>query len=528
MATSSPLTDPPPSSVIQNPSKNLSTFRRTKEIPPEVVQNIQSYYEEDLNAQGFDFCYALTANSASTAEVLIPPVSHLSLAATLCIHPNTTTRASDSAKSAQSVSAFRLLRLLQRISGHRIPWRQAFHFRKYDFFQAKIKEDIFTQFESLHKYNANSLFNRAEDFWAVVGWAFNCACLPDRYALRWNFFEPFLSLMLDILECDFGHHAEQDSLDDSLLWSFIEVAAGGSGRSRRIMRAIFADGTSRYLNEFREIFRSELKPPKKPEERPNADLNLDQEQLELAEYDATSDDASEDDTRPTKRVRTRTRTSARSSNESLREDYTAGESSTLGPPAALRLRARLMRLLAELVNYPSLTAHSPTTFVDRDELYTLFVEFIKPLPLPLFIEFVMPNTSTGRALDVLTHSRLCEAFLQRTLESRAPATPDREPVTAARLIECYLPYGASGSGMDAQARVSLLVEALTRRAFEGLRGKSGADVEVLRWATEEGIRKREDAARDSRKKSRKKEDDVAMKALEESGTRLRVILRSVG
>lgn len=551
IAASSPLSDLPTSSTAYPYPVTHSELRRTKEIPHEVVQSIQTYYEEDLNAQGFDFLYALTANSTSAqnpaSEVLVPPVSHLGLAATLCVHPSTTTRTEDPAKLAQSAAAFRLLRLLQRVSGHHIAWQQALRFRKYETFfhvDSKATKDIYTHIDSKHKYTeTNSLFTRAEDFWSVVGWAFNCACLPDAYAARWDFYGPFLNLMLDILECDFDHHAKQDTLDESVLWSFIELSTGGYSRSRRIVRAIFADGTSRSLNEFREIFNKELRPPKKAEEKPiKAEVDVDNN--EFAEYDGpSSGNVSEDevaDTRPNKRVRlrsTRSRTpSAKASNESLNEGYesdAANQTATLGPPEALRLRARLVRLLAEIVNYPSLTAHSPTTFVDRDELYTLFVEFIKRLPLNLFQELTLPNTYTGSVLDAVSHTRLCEAILKRTLESRAPATADGGLLTAAWLIQCYLPYGASGSGVDAQTRVSILVEALTRGAHEqkSLRGENGADVEVLQWATEEGVKRREDYAKEamgSRKKGRKKgggAEEDAWRALRESGARLRALVQ---
>jgi hypothetical protein len=512
-ATSSPLTDLPTSSTAF--AGTQSSLRRTKELPHEVIQNLQSYYEEDLNAQGFDFLYALAANSATPTEVLAPPISHLTLAATICVHPNTTTRTADPTKQAQSSAAFRLLQLLQRLAGPNIPWKQAFHFRKYDFFHPKVK-DVYQTFESKHNYDTSGLYTRAEDFWAIVGWAFNCACLKDMYAARWTYYQPFLSLMLDIIEADFFQRPE-DTLDESVLWSYIELASGGHGRSRRIIRAIFADGTSKTLNEFHEIFNKELHEHKKQEEKSTVKVSIDDD--EFGKYGGSSD-MSEDDTRTTKRVRTRTRTpSGRASAESLRDDYTT-TSTTLGPPSALRLRARLIRLLAEVVNHPSLFAHSPSTFVDRDELYTLYVEFIKPLPLPIFQEFILPNTYTGAAFDALTHTRLCEAILRRTLESRAPATAEAGLLTAERLIQCYLPYGASSSGIDAQARVALLVEALTRRA------ELDADVEMLRWATEEGVRRREDYAREAMGR-RKKHDENALKALKESGTRLRALVSNM-
>ncbi|ETN37049.1 uncharacterized protein HMPREF1541_08039 [Cyphellophora europaea CBS 101466] len=554
MATSSPLSDLPPSSTSQPNRLVGSVPRPVKEIPHELVQSLHAYYEEDLNAQGFDFVRAITANSVSPtnslAPVLIPPASHIALAATLSIHPNTTTRTEDPAKLAQSKAAFELLRLLQRIAAYNIPWQRAFRYRKYENFfhvSPKTKRDVYAHIDTKNKYTeANSLFNRANDFWAVVGWAFNCACLTEVYASRWAFYEPFLNLMLDILESDFQHRAQEDTLDDSLLWSYIELGSGGSGRSRRIIRAIFADGTTRYLNEFASIFNKELRPPAKTKEERPVKREADFDNDEFGEYfDPSSDNVSEEeaDTRPSKRQRStrRSQPSSKASNESLNDAHStddaaaAGQSPALGSPETLRLRARLIRLLAEVVNHPSLFAHSPTTFVDRDELYTLFVEFIKPLPLPIFQEFILPNTHTGRAFDAVTHTRLCEAVLQRTLESRAPAMPDDGVPTAERLIQCCLPYAASGSGVEAQAKVALMIEAMTRKAYEErmLSGENGADVEVLRWATEEGVRKREDCAKEAmgtRKKGKRgsgNDDDAAWTALRESGQRLRALIQRI-
>lgn len=64
-----------------------------------------------------------------------------------------------------------------------------------------------------------------------------------------------------MLETDWQMRDQEDSTEESLIWHYLELAAGGHARERRILRAIFADGTTRLTNEFRPIFANELKEP---------------------------------------------------------------------------------------------------------------------------------------------------------------------------------------------------------------------------------------------------------------------------
>lgn len=527
--------------------------RRAQQLPEELIQHIQAYYEEDLNAQGFDFLHSITSNSVSAldplAKAVYPPASHVALAATIAVHPNTTTRTVDPAKLAQSAAAIRLLRLLLRVGAVYPPFQSAFRFRKYqgNFFHLtpKTQRDEINHFETRYQYTeANSLFQRADDFWHLIGWAFNCACLPDMYAERWKHYESFLEFMISTIEQDYEYHQNEEQLESSLFWSYIELANGGAGRARRILRAIFANGSTRDLNEFREIFNKELKPPtKKQDDHIKKEVDLDHDIFGDYANPSSSNPSSDDDQRPSKRARVRSsrRTpSARTSNESLNSVYednttttTTGTNSTyLGSPTTLRMRTRLLRLLAEIAQQPSLIAHSASAFIPEDELYTLFVEFIKPLPLPIFQQFILPDTHPGTAFDAATHYRLCEAILERTLESRAPRNTDGSSLTPARLIEAYLQFTASGATVEAQAKVSLLIEALTRRlCSEGQLTRESPEMGVLNWAVEAGVREREDKARESmqiRKKGRKQVDEEEMwRALRESGERIRVAVKNI-
>ena len=160
--------------------------------------------------------------------------------------------------------------------------------------------------------SGGSIWQRAEDFWHVVGWAFNCSVA---WKNRWERWELWLSFMLDVLNDEFderlkkaketedGHDA-QDLLKESLILQYLSSCGNRTAR-RRIMRAIFADGDSKCMNEFKEIFKNETKERKKKEtstvERTTKKLNIDEG--EFADYvddDEDDDEVMEDvDTRPT-------------------------------------------------------------------------------------------------------------------------------------------------------------------------------------------------------------------------------------
>jgi hypothetical protein len=327
----------------------------------------------------------------------------------------------------------------------------------------------------------DSIFTRVDDFWALVGWAFNCSCLPDMYQSRWTHYELLLTFFLDVLETDWQLHFAANTCEESLIWNFIELGSGGFWRGRRILRAVFADGGSRSLNEFREVFHNELKLPKSEEDKyKKRTTAVDIDKDEFGDYLGAedSDDSASDpeidtaDTHPSKRIRRRTptrRRSARSSTDSLRSNYEEGAvpasqtTETPGPPSSLRLRLRLLQLLSDVSSHQDLFSTSPTTFPDVIDLYTLFVEFIKPLPLPIFTQIICPCTAVD-ALSDDAASTLSEMMLQRMLESSAPSESDEDYLTLGKFIRCYAPFAAGGKGdVEAQARVSIVLEGMLRR-----------------------------------------------------------------
>jgi hypothetical protein len=601
---SSPLSDPPSSDNALRPihdGPETRQYRSTKELPFELAQHVQTYYEETLFTQAFEFLTSVVSNSISAsnklAPILMPGPPHLALAATMTVHPAFTTRTTAREKWNQANAALRLLRLILDTAGPvNANLVEAFRFTKYDGRTSRMSggggyddddEDQPATTFKIRYATTDSLFTHVDDCWSVVGWAFNCSCLPDMYATRWAYYEIFLTFMLNALETDWQLHYAANTPEESLIWHFIELASGGHGRSRRIIRAIFADGSTRSLNEFREVFHNELKPPKddsKNFKQRTVDVDIDKD--EFGDYLAADDSdvsASENETsqtklRPSKRARTRTpsrRQTPRSSNESLHSAYNDDSmsptaSSTLGPPASLRLRMCLLHLLSYVSSHPTLLSTSPTTFPDLDDLYTLFVEFIKPLPLSIFTQVVLPSTSADvMSLDAGT--TLAEMLLQRLLESAAPSEREDNFLTLAKLCECYAPYAAGGTGKTVdQAKVGLLIEALVRRCkaagmLEGLldhtseqqdsggsrdedrvEEENGPEEQSVTKAEllasiEKGITRREDRADDY--KTRRREvrkgksgiggqqkdtvEDEAWKWLKESGARMRMVLNTL-
>ena len=561
VASSSPLSTPPPSSdtlLRQNSQSNpVPQYRRARDLPYELAQHAQTYYEETLFTQAFNFLTAITSNCISASNpsfpVIVPPPSHLAVAATLAVHPILTTRTTSREKWDQANAAFRLLNLvLTTVGPVESKFIHAFKFKKYEHRSSWTHHPDQDDSNALNIRFAetDSVWSRAEDFWQTIGWAFNCACLSGMHSNRWMHWQLWLEFMISVLEQDWELHFAANSTEESLIWTYIELASGGYARHRRIMRSIFADGSTRSLNEFREVFHNEIKPPSSPDrgiKKREGNVNVDKDVF--GDYLAPDDsDLSDSETttsmfHPSKRVRTRTpsarRTGSRASSRSSRSDAEPDDSSsyssttTLGPPAALKLRMRLLHLLSHISGHPTLTSTSPTTFPDLDELYTLFVEFIKPLPLPLFQQILSPSTA-GDVFSPDAHTTLCEVILQRSLESAAPAVRSEKFLTGRKLREMYLPYAASGSGCEGQAKVGVLLDALVRRCagVNGILKKE--DKEEVMAAVKVGVERREAICRERMGRRKKKsgsgtgEEELlereAWRWLVESGQRMRGVV----
>ncbi len=374
-----------------------------------------------------------------------------------------------------------------------------------------------------------SLYARTEDFWQVIGWAFNCSKLHPK---RWERWLVWLDWMITALEDDWREREAADS-KASLIWSYISHASGGSGRNRRILRSIFANGTTKAVNEFREVFRNELKEPRKEdaEKIKKREVDVDVEAEVYGDYLAKDDDEpSADEANGTifaKRTRTRDpslrRVASKASVSSLNSAYDEGEEmsedgpAVLGGSESLRLRMRLLQLLSDV------SVKLPHDFVTGNELYTMFVEFVRPLPLATFQSVISPS-AVPETFSTDAQTTLCEFLLTRSLlEAAAPNT--KEPyLRQSKMEECYLPFAATSPSVADNAKVSLCLETLLRHLF--MAGKLTTRP-ALEFAIQEGIQNRCEKASDGVKKSvsARKREEIAWAWLLESGERLTDILR---
>ena len=553
--TSSPLSSlpnsqlPPPSTPLQH-----KAYRPACALPFELNSHITIYFEEALYTQAFALLQSLVSSSAHTdicQPTFVPSPTHLALASTLTVHPALTTRTTSEEKWSQADSALRLLRLVIQVVGPvNADSKNAFKFLRFEFGSTRNNgghilrnterrgaTESKSRIDDVRIENqyaqGESLYSRAQDFWHVAGWAFNCSKLHPK---RWERWLLWLDWMITLLEDDWHERERETDLKGSLICLYISHASGGHGRSRRILRSIFANGTPKAINEFGEVFRNELKEPKKDgaEKIKKREVDVDVEAEVYGDYMAKDDDDhSEDEANGrafAKRMRTREpslrrltpKPSTSSLNSGFDEDEEVGEdgASVMGGMESLRLRVRLLQLLS------GVSVKLPDVFETGDELYTMFVEFIRPLPLSTFQAIISPSAVPG-TLSTDAQTTLCEFLLTRSLlEAAAPDTA--EPyLRQSKMEECYLPFAATSSSVTDNAKVSLCLETLLRHLL--LAGKLTARP-ALEFAIHEGIQNRCEKASDVVKKraSARRRAEVAWAWLLESGERLTDILKRIG
>lgn len=441
---------------------------------------------------------------------MIPQPQLFALAGTFLVQPSTTTRAKSAEHKEAADVALRLLRLASTlVSPKAAKLNLAFSFDHSRFSRSgrRLRADDDANptnlpsqgkvtWKELDVANEASVWSRAEDFWHAVGWAFNCSVLHPE---RWERWQIWLEYMCDILHDDWkdaprnspeddegARKKKNDDLDvfrESMIFQYI--SADSSGRNRRIIRAIFADGSSTSVNEFRQVFDKELllsksdQQAEKPKKR-DRDVNVDREEYgDYLSQDESDEDsnAAADSSKPsshsisppaggaklrrTKRIRRGTRNAADpSSTQSVRDSaatdqntltHHSGGVSPMGGLDSLALRKKLLSMIS------TVSERLPDDFMPVYDLYYLFVENIRPLPLPIFQAFVSPYILPQFSDEQQT--TLCELLLFSMLESSAPTT-DEDYLNQAKLERCFLPFAAINASAVDNAKVSIILEAL--------------------------------------------------------------------
>lgn len=508
---------------------------------------------------------------------MIPQPEHFALAGTLLVHPSTTTRAKSAERKEAANVALRFLRLASALVSpmdSKLSLAFAFGRSKASRSGRRLRagdeeDDGMVKWKGLDVANESSLWSRAEDFWHAVGWAFNCSVLHPE---RWERWHVWLQYMCDVLLDDWedrrrkydamqrkkegeGQPDEGNSLkkDDgldlfreSMIFQYI-AADFTHGRNRRIIRAIFADGSSNSVNGFRQVFDKELQLSQSEKEAKKAtkrdrDVNIDRE--EYGDY--LSQDESEEEgggttdssipnsradspaggarSRRTKRTRRGTRnaadpTSAQSVGDQAATDatphtHTSGGVSPMGGLNSLALRKRLLNLIS------AVSERLPSDFMPVHDLYPLLVENIRPLPLPLFQAFVSPYVLPQFSDEAQT--TLCELLLFYMRESSAPAT-EEEYLNQAKLERCFLPFAAASASTADNTKVSILLEAVIMLLASS---NMLSATPSFKQALETGILRRAVRAQEDMRRSQASRDKESLEWcwLVESGDRLNYLV----
>ncbi|KAM5467932.1 hypothetical protein MauCBS54593_005214 [Microsporum audouinii] len=541
------------------------TYHPVKALPSELRHYCTAYLEERLYSQALSLLSRIVSSSSTASgNVFTPPAQYLALAATLTVHPTTTTRSKSEEYLNASNSALHLLKLVNKVAG---PiggqFRDAFIFDR--FANSRNEGRYATDGESnwsgtshahveplnLDIAQGSSLWSRAEDFWHVVGWALNCSILhPKRWA-RWHL---FLQFMCDLLEDDWKERENQfkatpvtdttskrdcSVLTESLIFSYISTTSSYTGRDRRILRAVFADGSQSSTSEFREIFRNELreftKDNAQTSSRRKGDINIDEDiygdYLDNPDFEEDEEDDSIHKTSGgPDMVESRVKRQRRATKKRAGQDELPSEHEDDGPISAqydrldhlgnlqsLTIRQRFLHLLS------CVSDAIPEHYISLDKLYSFYVEFIRHLPLPTFQLLVSPS--------VLTHfppacqTTLCEMLLFSILENAAPASNENY-LSQGKLERCFLPFIAKTQSVIDNARVSILLESLIRLlAANGLIFARPR----LTDAVAKGIEARSKKARNDIKRGQNKKltEEFGLVWLIESGDRMVYFVNSL-
>lgn len=485
------------SPTTSSASSHLPSYRAVKALPYELREHCMIYFEEGLYCQALNLLTSLLTSGSASCNPLpafIPPPQYIALIATLTVHPTLTTRA----KNLDQIQAANLaLSYLRLVLSHAGPvhgsLNEAFTFTSLSLSSRRGgsgrrrttgegMNPLADDNESINTELANmgSLWARAEEFWQVVGWCLNCSILHKRRWERWN---AWLTYMLDVLEADWDarEHGEGDeSREKSLIVKYINSGVTTAGRQRKILRAIFADGRTKPVAEFSEIWRNETKELKKDTDVKKAEKKIDIEADDYGDYMQDEDDEDLEDSPDDLSSSPEQLSQSRDSIPNVADD--------LGGMDSIKLRLRLLSLLSKV------SAVLPDEFTDLNTLYDNFLEHIRPLAIPLFFLIISP--STLRVFTPAAASSLAQYILRSLIAASAPL-PLNDNISQDILEHSYLPYAANTSSIADNTKVSLCVETLLRLLdyHVGL-----AWTPDLQEAAEAGIKARTSKAKQKRTK----------------------------
>ena len=293
--------------------------------------------------------------------------------------------------------------------------------------------------------NADSLWARAENFWEVVGWCFNCSVL---YKKRWERWSAWLSYMIDVLEADWEvseQMVEGGAWAKSLVMSFIDLESTTSGKERKIVRAIFADGRAKSMAEFSEIWKNETKVLKKDATLQKAKKKID---IDADDYGDYMEDETEADLEDSSSA-----CSFPGQSTHDKVNHVANTADGLGGMESISLRVRLLSLLSKV------SASNTEAFITLKDLYDMYLDHLRSLSMPAFFLIISPPTL--RPFVSAAASTLTQYTLRSLIAASAPL-PKSDTISQDVLVKSYLPFAANSTSIVDNTKVSLCVETLLR------------------------------------------------------------------
>lgn len=389
--------------------------------------------------------------------------------------------------------------------------------------------------------NEHSIWRRAPDFWATLGWAFRCAAAHPH---RWRHWKVWLDYLIEVLELDWDERLEKDEENDDknytmLKESLFAIYLDDLRRDRKkpekeTLRALmaFADDDQSDNTVYREVFERELAINTSKNKRKRAETIVDLENDQFGDYlDSWADDvASESDSSlpgsPTPRSQPKPRGRGRPP-KNLRTPPEAPPQSRLpdGTIETIPLRLRLFRLLSAASQY------LPDHLCNSADLYSSFSRRLLSLPpttLRLFLE------SHATPLPQLVQISLLRTLADELLPSQRPdpsdVDEDADRVSWLMLEKCFLPFAAARVTAEDNARAALVLESMAWFVYAHGEEEAGG-AEAVGEAVERGIRAREAKVAGKKRAAagrEGREEAVAREVMERAAGSLRVLVQVIG
>lgn len=383
--------------------------------------------------------------------------------------------------------------------------------------------------------NAKSLWTCADDFWHVVGWAFNCSVVHKARWARWRL---WLDIMLHFLEAEWDgcikstdpeSEEREVILQDTILWRYVASQDPTVGNTqKRVLKAILAAGDAKALKEFPEIWDKETTRPKQKDKQKEHGQSFSFDTDTIGDSESDGEDVPMRDGlqsavkgRRSKRNAPETSDTALSPLEgALISDHEAAIT-RLGGIEAVDLRQRLLALVCSLPQISNLSnrvklvkvaRQLPKHFTSTEGLFDTLTIPVKYFPAPVLHVL----TTTSRLLP--DEQLALNTTLATTLASTKYTIYTDSPPTQPELEESLLPLSSGKYDITASAKISLLLEQVVMSMIDKDLLETN---QSLRDAVEDGIEQRIGV---KARKNKTDEEDQSKVLLERSSERLRGLL----